>query len=399
MRCPSCQVDNPPENWFCEQRGAPLAARCTQCGAPVGLGVRFCGACGHRLMRPGAGAPAHASQLGVVAALLTADTLRLVEGYLEVKSLGPVPVKGVKAPMEIYELLRAGPVRSRQQAGAARGLTRFVGRDAELNQLRQALERAGAGHGQVVALVGEPGVGKSRLVYEFTRSHRTLRWLLLESSSVSYGKATPYLPVIDLLKEYFGIEDRDDARRTHEKVIGKLLILDEAMGPGAPAFLALLDVVVEDAQWQALDPPQRRQRTLDAIKRLMLRESQVQSLLLVFEDLHWIDVETQAFLNSLIESLPTARLLLLVDYRPEYQHGWGRKTYYTQLRLDPLPSMSAHELLQALLGTEPSLTSLACARSRHTVTSASAPCMPRWVDRSKLAPNWPLPSSCTGRWR
>jgi Double zinc ribbon/AAA ATPase domain len=313
MRCPSCQVDNPPENWFCEQCGAPLAARCTQCGAPIGLGVRFCGACGHRLMRPGAGAPAHASQLGVVAALLTA--------------------------------------------------------------------------------------GRLRLVYEFTRSHRTLRWLLLESSSVSYGKATPYLPVIDLLKEYFGIEDRDDARRTHEKVIGKLLILDEAMGPGAPAFLALLDVVVEDAQWQALDPPQRRQRTLDAIKRLMLRESQVQSLLLVFEDLHWIDVRTQAFLNSLIESLPTARLLLLVDYRPEYQHGWGRKTYYTQLRLDPLLSMSAHELLQALLGTEPSPTSLACARSRHTVTSASALCMPRWVDRSKLAPNWPLPSSCTGRWR
>jgi class 3 adenylate cyclase/tetratricopeptide (TPR) repeat protein len=290
--------------------------------------------------------------------LLTADTLRLVEGYIEVTPLGPVPVKGLPEPVEVYELLRAGPVRSRLQAAVARGLTRFVGRHAELEHLRQALTRAGAGQGQVVAGVGEAGVGKSRLLYEFTRSHHTHGWLLLASTSVSYGKATAYLPVLDLLKGYFQIAPQDDARRLREKVTGKLLTLDRTLEPTLPALLALLEVPVEDPQWQAFDPPQRRQRTLAAIKHLLLRESQVQPLCLVFEDLHWIDAETQALLDSLVESLPTARLLLLVNYRPEYQHGWGSKTYYTQLRLDPLPPASADALLQALLGSDPSLAPL-----------------------------------------
>ena len=146
--------------------------------------------------------------------------------------------------------------------------------------------------------------------------------------------------------------------RCREKLTGKLLTLDAALGPTLPAFLTLLDVPVEDRHWQDLDPAQRRQRTLEAIKGLLLRESQVQPLLLVFENLHWIDTETQAVLDSLIDSLPTARLLLLVNYRPEYQHGWGNKTYYTQLRLDPLPPASAEELLQALLGDDPSLVPL-----------------------------------------
>ncbi|MFQ5896985.1 MAG: adenylate/guanylate cyclase domain-containing protein [Candidatus Methylomirabilia bacterium] len=287
--------------------------------------------------------------------LLTAETLRLAEGFVQVKPLGPVPVRGLEAPIEVYEIIGAGPVRRRLEAAVARGLTRFVGRQTELEGLRQALEQAHAGHGQVVAVVGEPGVGKSRLFYEFTHSHRTHGWLILESGSVSYGKATVYLPVIDLLKAYFQIDTRDDERKIREKVMGKLLALDEALRPTLPAFLSLLDVPVEDPRWQDLDPPQRRQRTLDAVKRLLLRESQVQPLLLVFEDLHWIDSETQAVLDSLIESLPTARLLLLVNYRPEYQHGWGSKTYYTQLRIDPLPPESCEELLQALLGGDASL--------------------------------------------
>jgi class 3 adenylate cyclase/tetratricopeptide (TPR) repeat protein len=290
--------------------------------------------------------------------LITADVLRLAEGYIQVKPLGPIPVKGLTGPLEVYEVTGAGGVRTRLQAAAARGLTRFVGRDAELDQLRKALERAGAGHGQVVALVGEPGVGKSRLVWEFTHSHRTREWFILESGSVSYGKATSYLPVIDCLKAYFKIQARDDHRDIREKVTGKLLTLDETLKPALPTFLALLDVPVDDPEWQALDPPQRRQRTLEAVKRLLLRESQVQPLLLVFEDLHWIDTETQVLLDSLVESLPTARLLLLVNYRPEYQHGWGGKTYYSQVRLDALPPESAGELLQALLGDDPGLQPL-----------------------------------------
>jgi predicted ATPase len=220
------------------------------------------------------------------------------------------------------------------------------------------LARAAAGAGQVVAGVGEPGVGKSRLFYEFTRSHHTHGWLRLASHSVSYGKATAYLPVLDLLQGYLGIDPRDDTRRRREKVTGKLLTLDRALEPWLPALLALLEVPVEDPQWQAFDPPQRRQRTLEALKHLLLRESQVQPLCLMFEDLHWIDAETQALLDGLVEGLPTARLLLLVNYRPEYQHGWGSKTYYTQLRMDPLPPASADEFLQALLGGDPSLAPL-----------------------------------------
>jgi class 3 adenylate cyclase len=225
--------------------------------------------------------------------MMTADTLRLAEAYVQVKSLGPVSVKGMSDPVELFEVTGAGAARTRLQAATSRGLNRFVGRDTETEQLRKALEQARQGHGQVVALVGEPGVGKSRLFYEFMHSHRTEGCLIIESGSVSYGKATPYLPVIDLLKAYFKIQDRDTQRDIREKITGKLLTLDKAMEPTLPAFLSLLDVAVEDQQWQNLDPPQRRQRTLDAIKRLFLRESQVQPLILVFEDLHWIDSETQ----------------------------------------------------------------------------------------------------------
>jgi tetratricopeptide (TPR) repeat protein len=201
-------------------------------------------------------------------------------------------------------------------------------------------------------------VGKTRLFHEFTHGSHMHGWLRLESSSASYGKATPYLPIIDLLKTYVQIEDRDDGRRIREKLTGRLLTLDPTFGPTVAAFLALLEVPVEDASWQALDPPQRRQRTLEALKHVLLRESQVQPVLLVFENLHWIDAETQAVLDGLVESLPAAHLLLLVNYRPEYQHGWGQKTYYTQLRLDPLPPASAEALLESLLGGEAGLTSL-----------------------------------------
>ena len=202
--------------------------------------------------------------------------LALAKGFIEVKPLGPLPVKGLVAPVEVYEVVDVGLVRTRLQAAVARGLTRFVGRAPELDTLQQALIRAGSGHGQVVALVGEAGVGKSRLIYEFLHAQHTQGWLRLASSSVSYGKATPYLPVIDLLKGYCGIDSRDDLRRRREKVVGKVLGLDEALRPTLPALLTLLEVPVDEPQWQALDPPQRRQRTLDAIKRLLLRESQVQ---------------------------------------------------------------------------------------------------------------------------
>jgi class 3 adenylate cyclase/tetratricopeptide (TPR) repeat protein len=280
---------------------------------------------------------------------LTAETLRLAEGMIQVGALGPLSVKGLSQPVVVFELLGAGPARRRLQAAAARGLTRFVGRQTELKALQEAWERAGTGHGQIVAVIGEPGLGKSRLFYEFIASPLTQDWFILETGCISYGQVNPYLPIRDLLKAYFQIDDRDDESKIREKV-DKRLMMDVALRPTLPALLTLLDVTVDDPEWQALDPSQRRLRAIDGVKRLLLRHSQVQPLLLIVENLHWIDAATQAVLDSLIEGLPTARLLLLVNYRPEYQHRWGSKTYYTQLRLDPLPAQTAEEILQALLG-------------------------------------------------
>ena len=289
---------------------------------------------------------------------MTAAVLRLSESFVAVKPLGPVNVKGLAEPVEVYELTGAGAARTRLHAAAARGLSRFVGRDPELEQIHRALEHAGAGRGQIVAVVGEPGMGKSRLFYEFTRSHRTQGWGTLETVSASYARAASYLPVSDLLRDYFKIGAQDDQREIREKVTGKLLTLDRTLEPILPAILALLDVPTDDSSWEKLEPRERRQHTLDAVKRLLLRESQLQPLVVVFEDLHWIDGETQAFLDALVESLPASRLALLVNYRPEYRHGWAGKTYYAQVRLDPLPPKSADDLLRGPLGEDPALEPL-----------------------------------------
>ncbi len=246
----------------------------------------------------------------------------------------------------------------RRGLGLWGAMTQFVGRHEELEVLRGRLAAAEHGQGQFVTVVGEPGVGKSRLCWEFTNSAHAAGWLALEAGAVPYGKTTPYLPAIDLLKAYCGIGERDDQRTVREKVTGRLLALDRAFEVALPAFLTLLDLPVEDRAWQALDPVGRRRRTLDALKRLLLRESQVQPLAVVFEDLHWIDGETQALLEGLIESLPGARLLLLVSHRSEYAHDWGCSTSYTQLRIDPLPREGAEELLEVLLGSDPSLDPL-----------------------------------------
>jgi class 3 adenylate cyclase len=302
---------------------------------------------------------ARMEQLARPGAVLTTPAVhRLVEGYVQVKPLGPMPIKGLRDPLEVYEVVGAGPVRTRLQAAAARGLTPFVGRQTEVVALHQALEQARTGHGQVVAVLGEPGMGKSRLVWEFPQSPHVHGWRVLASRALAYGTATPYLPVIDLLTAYFHIEASDDLRQRRAKITSALLTLDPALESSLPAFLALLDVPVDDPQWQDLEPRQRRQRTLEAWTHLLLRESQVQPVLVVVEDLHWSDAQTQACLDHLVERLPAARLLLLVNYRPEYQHQWGQKTCYTQLRLAPLPTASAAEILRALLGDDQSLEPL-----------------------------------------
>ena len=290
--------------------------------------------------------------------LIPADALRLAEGYVEVKSLGRFTIKGLAHPIEVCEVIGAGRARTRFQVSAARGLTRFVGRDAEIDELHRTLKQARSGQGQVLAVVGEAGLGKSRLFHEFIHSPSTEGCLVLECGSVSFGKARSYLPIIDLLKVYFHIEDRDDQFTIREKVAGRLLTAGEALHSALPPFLALLDVPVEDPSWQALDPAQRRHRTLTAVQGLLLWESRVQPLLIVVENLNWIDSQTQGLLDSLVNSLPTTPILLLVNYRPDYQHGWASRTYYRQIRIDPLAPASAEELLRALLGDDVTLQQL-----------------------------------------
>jgi class 3 adenylate cyclase len=298
-----------------------------------------------------------ASRMQVVAPTgsiaISEATRKLVEGYFLLKALGPTLVKGLAEPINVYEVTGLGPLRTRLQRAAGRGLTRFVGRGAELAQMRRALELARDGHGQVVAAMGDPGVGKSRLFFEFKAVAQS-GCLVLEAYSVSHGKASAYLPVIDLLKTYFKIAAEDDERARREKVAGKVVILDRALEDTLPYLYSLLGISESDDPLAALDPQTRRRRTLEAIKRILARESLSQPLIVEFEDLHWIDSETQALLNLLVDGLATARILLLVNYRPEYHHQWGNKTYYTQLRLDPLGREGAQELLTALMGDDES---------------------------------------------
>jgi class 3 adenylate cyclase/predicted ATPase len=281
--------------------------------------------------------------------LITEQMHKLTDGYFAFKGLGQTQVKGVEALLHVYEVLSAGPLRTRLQVATRRGLTQFVGRHNEMEQMRRAVEQARAGHGQIVGVMGEPGLGKSRLFYEFKLTSQS-GCLVLEAYSVSHGKASPYLPVIELLKSYFDITPEDDERKRREKITGKVLTLDRSLEDTLPYLFALLGIEDPQASLQQMDPQIRRRRTFEALKKLFLRESLNQPLILVFEDLHWIDTETQGFLDTLSESVASAKVLLLVNYRPEYRHEWGSKTYYTQLRLAPFGRAEAEEFLDALLG-------------------------------------------------
>jgi class 3 adenylate cyclase/predicted ATPase len=292
---------------------------------------------------------ARMEQLATPGSILVTEQLqRLVEGYFECKSLGVAQVKGVSGPVYIYEVLGLGPLRTRLQVSASRGLVRFIGRQSELAHINQALEHARIGQGQIIAVRGEPGVGKSRLFHEFKLTAQR-ECLVLETFSVSLGKASAYLPLIELLKDYFHITLEDDERRRREKITGKVLTLDRALEDTLPYFFAFLGASEAGPALLQVDPQVGRQHTFSAILRLLLRESHNQPLILICEDLHWIDDETQAFLTVLGKKMAAARILLLVNYRPEYQHEWGNQTPATLLHLAPLGRQEAEEFLTALL--------------------------------------------------
>ena len=278
-------------------------------------------------------------------------TRKLCEGYFILKPLGATRVKGVSEPVNVYEVTGLGLLRTRLQRAAGRGgLTKFVGREREMETLKHAAELVRQGRGQIVAAIAEPGVGKSRLYFEFKATSQS-GWMVLETFSISHGKASAYLPVLDLLHGYFEITLEDDSRRRRQKLLGKLLELDRALEDTVPYLHALLGIAEAEDPLAQMDGQIKKRRTLEAIKRIILRESLNQPLMVIFEELHWIDEATQEFLNLLTDSLGTAKILLLVNYRPEYSsHKWNSKTYYTQLRLDPLGEENAEEMLSAMLG-------------------------------------------------
>jgi class 3 adenylate cyclase len=289
--------------------------------------------------------------------VISGNTRGLVEGYFLLKGLGPTKIKGVSEPVELFEVTGLGPLRTHLQRAVSRGLTKFVGRENELAQMKRALELAKSGHGQLLAVVGEAGVGKSRLFHEF-KAVAASGCMLLEAYSVSHGKASAYLPLLELLHSYFEILPGDDQRKRRERVAGKILIPDRALEEILPYLYSLIGVAETPDPLAGMDAQFRRQRTIEALKRLLLRESLNQPLIIVFEDLHWLDNETQGFLNLLADSIGIARVLLLVNYRPEYRHDWNSKTYYSQIRLDPLGPEIAEELLAELLGNESELVPL-----------------------------------------
>jgi class 3 adenylate cyclase/pimeloyl-ACP methyl ester carboxylesterase len=287
-------------------------------------------------------------------------TRRLVGGLFDLTDLGTHQLRGFAQRVRAWRPVRESRTRSRFEALRGGRLTPLVGRTRELDLLTRALQQAAAGQGQIVAGIGEPGVGKSRLIDALLRSDALQGWRVLSCGCRPHGANTPWLPVVELIKGYFGVEDRDDQKRATVKITDGLTPFGEAMRPAHSALLVLLDLPIEDPKWQVLDPPQRRRRILDAVKGLLQLESERAPLVLVFEDLHWADDETVALLDGLVGSLPTSRTLLLVNYRPEFEHRWGGRTYYNQLRIDPLPVESAEQMLSALLGDDPSLAALEC---------------------------------------
>jgi predicted ATPase/class 3 adenylate cyclase len=279
---------------------------------------------------------------------VSAQTRQLVEGYFELRPLGPATVKGIADPIDAYEVAGLGTLR-RFQVSMRRGLNKFVGREGDLHRMRRPLELAIAGKGQIVASVSEAGTGKSRLLFEFGKTLPP-ECRVLEAHSMSHGKATAWLPVIELLYSYFGITDADDAATRRQKVSASLTALDPALVDSLPYLLGLLGVIEGPDPLQMMDPRIKRQRTLEGIREIILAESLRQPVVMIFEDLHWIDEQTQALLDLLAVSIGGARVLLLVTYRPEYRNEWSGKSHYLEHRLEPLTGDDAEKLLSALLG-------------------------------------------------
>ncbi len=281
---------------------------------------------------------------------MTAATQALAAGFFETQSLGAKAVKGVSRKIHVFELVRPIHLATRWGARSARELTNFVGRRVEHESLLMSVERALSGRGELIALVGDAGMGKSRLVHELLRVPQVTDWQVVQTSTSPFGSTAAFMPLGILLRSLFGVGEDDSKIAIDAKVREGLSRHDGSTSTLLSAIRFLLNLPIDDPAWAALDPQQRRDRIIEELRGFLLQLAQEQPLLLVFEDLHWLDPETQRLLDALAGSLGAHRLLLVVTYRPEYQHDWAGKSYYTRIRVDPLGDTNAHAMLDALLG-------------------------------------------------
>ena len=290
--------------------------------------------------------------------LATREVMRLVEGYVQARQLGPRAVKGLAQPVELFAVTGAEPARTRFEVAVRRGLSRFIGRESELAQLEAALQAAHAGRGRLVGVVGEPGVGKSRLLWEFTHAARERGCTVLEATSIARDRAVSYLPLVELLGRYFGIGGADDREAAAAKIRQRLQAVDASFEPPLVPLLALFNRPADDPRWNHLDPPQRHLRIVGAVKTVLLRQAASGPTIVLVADLHWVDAETQSVLDSLARSLDDAGLLVLAEFRPEYRHKWGALGGWSELQVVPLPEANALALFRALVSPDPALAAL-----------------------------------------
>ena len=276
-----------------------------------------------------------------------------------------IEIKGKEEPQDIYELIKAGDVVTRIDASIAKGLTRFVGRKNSMAALMEVYDKVKSGLGQVVGVVGEAGVGKSRLILEFINSIINDNHTYLEGQCLQYGGSILYKPILDILKSFFDVKDNDREFIIKKKIKIKVLKytnLEQAI----PSFQDLLSVKVDDENFLKLEPKQKREKAFESIRDLLISISQEKPLIVVVEDLHWIDDSSEEFLNYLIEWIANTPIMLILLYRTEYQQKWGSKTYYHKAGLDHLGKESAVELVKAMLedgDVSPELRDLILARA------------------------------------
>lgn len=291
---------------------------------------------------------------------LSDSTARLVTGYFELEDRGEAEVKGAARPMRIHDLVGVGTFRTRLDQSRARGLSTFVGRMPEIAILEGALDRAGGG-GQVVGIMAEAGAGKSRLCAEFIDSCRARGIEVIEGRGVPHGKSIPMLPMLELWRDYFGIEDIDAPEATREKIAGRLLAMSDSHRGDLPVLFDLFGVSDPANPAPPLDPEQRQKRLHAAVKRVMHDRGYSRPdarRVVLLEDLHWFDGASDSFLDTIVDSMPATYDLLVLNFRPEYQVRWMQRSYYQHLPLQPLAADAIHDLLRDHLGDDPSVAGL-----------------------------------------